>query len=41
MNREQALQLSHTSINNPDADFHEVQWEEIDALVNDRKKCFW
>ncbi len=38
MTREQALQLLRTSINNPNANFHEDQWEAIDALVNDRKK---
>ncbi len=38
MTREQALQLLRKSINNPNADFHEDQWEAIDALVNDRKK---
>lgn len=38
MTREQALQLLRTSINNPNANFHEDQWEAIDALVNERKK---
>jgi len=38
MTREQALQLLRTSINNQDADFHEDQWEAINAIVNERKK---
>ncbi len=38
MTRSDALQLLRTSIGNPSADFHEDQWEAIDALVNHRKK---
>ena len=38
MTRTDALELLRTSIDNPTADFHEDQWEAIDALVNDRKK---
>lgn len=38
MTREKGLQQLRTSINNQSADFHEDQWEAIDALVNRRKK---
>ena len=38
MTQEQALQLLRTSINNQNANFHEDQWEAIDAIVNERKK---
>lgn len=38
MIRPDALQLLRTSISKPTADFHEDQWEAIDALVNHRKK---
>ncbi|MDM5270781.1 RecQ family ATP-dependent DNA helicase [Sulfurovum sp. zt1-1] len=38
MIKSDALQLLRTSINNPSANFHEDQWEAIDALVNHRKK---
>jgi len=38
MTQEQGLQLLRTSINNQNANFHEDQWEAIDAIVNERKK---
>ena len=38
MTRTDALQLLRTSIGNPTADFHEDQWESIDALINHHKK---
>lgn len=38
MTRPDALQLLRISIGNPSANFHEDQWEAIDALVNHRKK---
>jgi len=38
MTKLDALHLLRASIGNPSADFHEDQWEAIDALVNHRKK---
>lgn len=34
----QALQLLRQSLDNPKAEFHEHQWESIDALVNHRQR---
>ncbi len=38
MNQQQALTLLRTAINNPQAEFHDSQWEAIDALVNRQQK---
>lgn len=38
MEKHEAENLLRTAVNNPDARFHDGQWEAIDALVNQRRK---
>lgn len=40
MNRQNAEKLLQQAINKPFAEFREGQWEAIDAVVNQRKKCW-
>ena len=35
--KEQALKYLRVALNNPDADFHDGQWESIDGLLNQKR----